>query len=438
MKRVCAAILFCWLIFFSSPPVVFGSGFLIIEQGAKSMGLAGAFTAIADDPSTLFNNPAGITQLEGTQVAVGNTFIRNDQRYDVDSDLFSGVTYNEKMGHKTYYLPHFYVTQTINEKVAWGFGYNSLFGIGTDWPDSSVGNTTADETYIKTYNFNPNIAVKLNPGLSISLGLHYLRFKTQILRQVGLPGLTPVASYESSVLLGMGPEQLGRLKLDARGGDWGYDVGLLYALNPAWKVGFHFRSDMEIEISRQEGTVDFVPNSLSGIPLRSHTHANTEVGLPGIFAVGIATTTFPDWTIGVDAQYTTWNHFNDIAITVEPALVIGGSSYSNLPALEEDWENTWSFHLGAEYRYTENFAVRAGYFYDKTPIPDRTLGAILPGSDRHNFSLGCGYTKEYWSVDVAYLWSNFENRSTHSNYQGFDASYESNFHLLGITLTKKM
>jgi len=438
MKRTCSIFLLYWIIFFSSIPSAFSSGFLIIEQGAKSMAMAGAFTAIADDPSTMFNNPAGITQIPGSRVSIGNTFIRNDQKYEVPSDLFPGFTYDEKMDSRTFFLPHFYVTHQMNEKVTLGFGYNTPFGVGANWSDESVGNSTANETHVKSYDFNPNIAFKVNPRLSLAVGAHYLRFKTQIIRQVGLPGLPAVASYETAVLLGLGPQQLGRLKIDARGGGWAYNVALLYELNDYWKVGFHYRSDMDIDISRSESTVDFVPNPLTGIPFRSHTYGKTDVGLPGIFFAGIATTAITKWNLAFDLQYTTWNHFDDIEITVEPDLVIGMNSLRNLPALEEDWENTWSFHFGAEYQYTENFAVRTGYFYDKTPIPDRTLGAILPGSDRHNFSLGCGYTRGDWTLDAAYLWSNFENRSTRTNYEGFNASYDSNFHLLGLTLTRTL
>ncbi|TYB81177.1 MAG: hypothetical protein FXF54_14905 [Kosmotoga sp.] len=43
------------------PTFVFANGFQINEQGAKALGMGGAFVAQADDPSALYFNPAGIT-----------------------------------------------------------------------------------------------------------------------------------------------------------------------------------------------------------------------------------------------------------------------------------------------------------------------------------------------------------------------------------------
>jgi long-chain fatty acid transport protein len=426
---------------FSSHSRAWGAGFLIFEQGAKAMGMAGAFTATADDPSAIFNNAAGITQLPGTQLSIGNTFIRNDQKYEVPRELTMGPDFHEEMQSRTFFLPHLYLTHRINDQVTFGFGYYSPFGIGTNWSDTSVGNTVADEAHLKTYDFNPNFAFKIDPKLSLAIGLHYVRAKAQIIRWVGLPGATPVQSYELNAIIpppigtGLGANQLGRFKLDARGGAFAVNLGLRYRFSEFWNFGFSYRTDSNIQVSRSQATVDFSPNALLGGG-KERTHAKTNLGLPAIFLAGISTTMFDKWTFEFDAQYTTWNDFDDIEINLKPGLAsLGGVTDLTL---EEDWTNGWGFHLGTEYKYTDNLAVRAGYFYDTNPIPDETLGPILPDSDRHNFSLGCGYTKGDWILDLAYMWSKFENRSTRKNEQDFNAFYKSNFHLLGFTLTKKL
>lgn len=446
MKKTALFLFLISVVWCSSVLPVSGAGFLVFEQGSKAMGMAGAFTATADDPSAIFNNPAGITQLSGTHVSIGNTFVRNDQKYDVDG---ASTSYHEEMASRTFFLPHLYLTHEMNDKLTLGFGYYTPFGIGTDWADNAVGNSVANEAHIKTYDFNPNLAYKMNPKLSLALGVHYLRLKTQIIRNVGLadfrPDLyTPVASYETFDVTGQSAEQLGRLKLDARGGGWAYNLGLLYKINEFWKAGISYRSDMKVEISRSESTVDWRPSgNLMPVQLIStHAYGYTKLGLPGIFLAGVSTTMFDKWNIEFDVQYTTWNHFDDLVVKLEPGLNYtssGTPGVSNqLSTLQEDWKNVWGFHLGTEYKYTDNFAVRTGYFYDKNPIPDRNLGPILPDSDRHSFSLGCGYTRGDWTLDTAYMYSHFKNRSTDSNYQNFNASYKSDFHLLGVTVTRKI
>ncbi|MDX1764376.1 MAG: OmpP1/FadL family transporter [bacterium] len=442
MKRLVGALLFCFMVSLLSAPTVWGAGFLDLEQGTKARGMAGAFTATADDPSAIFHNVAGITQLPGTQLSIGNTLVRNDQKYSVPRELTLGPDFTEEMQSRTYILPHLYLTHRINDKVTFGFGFNTPFGIGTNWSDRSVGNAVADEAHLKTYDFNPNLAFKIDPKLSLAIGFHYVRAKAQIIRRVGLPGFTPVQSYELNALIppptgtGLGTEQAGRFKLDARGGTFAVNFGLLYKVNEFWNLGFSYRSDSNIDVSRSEATVDFAPNPLRGLPVgKERTYAKTKLGLPGIFLAGIATTMFDRWTWEFDVQYTTWNDFDDIEINLKPGLTtLGGVTDLTL---EEDWTNGWGFHLGTEYRYTDNFAVRAGYFYDTKAVPDETLGPILPDSDRHNFSLGCGYTKGHWTLDMAYMFSNFENRSTEKNDQDFNASYKTNFHLLGMTVTRR-
>ena len=462
MKRLAAAILVVPFALVWTATAE-GAGFLVFEQGAKAMGMAGAFTAQADDPSGIFNNAAGISQIPGSRVSVGNTFVRNDQKYDVDRATVAGDPYHEEMASRTFYLPHLYVTHQLDDRLTLGFGAFSPFGIGTDWPDNAVGNTVANEASIKTYDLNPNLALRVGPKLSVAVGLHYTRATIQIQRNVGgdtfVKGLSPVASWEL-----LGAEQFGRLKVDARAGGWAYNVGLLYRLNEFWKAGFSYRGHTKLEVSRNQGAVKWTPSSktladlavlnplLALVPVNplvaTSTRGYTRLSLPGIFLAGISTTAIPDWTLEFDLQYTTWNHFDDIQIQVEPplqlhpALVTAGlaasASVPVLSTMEEDWENTWGFHLGAEYRYNDHLAARAGYFFDKNPVPDRTLGAILPDADRHNFSLGFGYTRGPWTVDAAYMWSHFENRTTHDNYQGFNASYRTDFHLLGVTVTRAL
>src|SRR5512143_3819169 len=51
------------------------AGFRLPEAGAKAMGMGFAFTAQADDPSAIYFNPAGLTQLDGQNVMVGGTYI---------------------------------------------------------------------------------------------------------------------------------------------------------------------------------------------------------------------------------------------------------------------------------------------------------------------------------------------------------------------------
>src|SRR5512141_2591601 len=56
----------------------FAAGFRLLESGSKAMGMGFAFTAQADDPSAIYFNPAGLTQLKGQNLMVGVTYVREN------------------------------------------------------------------------------------------------------------------------------------------------------------------------------------------------------------------------------------------------------------------------------------------------------------------------------------------------------------------------
>ena len=56
----------------------FAAGFRLPEAGAKAMGMGFAFTAQADDPSAIYFNPAGLTQLKGNNLKLGVTYVKEN------------------------------------------------------------------------------------------------------------------------------------------------------------------------------------------------------------------------------------------------------------------------------------------------------------------------------------------------------------------------
>ena len=63
--------------------------FLSIGQGTRAAGMGSAFVALADDPSALYWNPAGITKVNGVGFIVDHTMWIADIDYN-----FLGLTYN--------------------------------------------------------------------------------------------------------------------------------------------------------------------------------------------------------------------------------------------------------------------------------------------------------------------------------------------------------
>ncbi len=123
------------------PAFLFANGFDIYEQSAKAVGLGGAFIAQADDPSAIFFNPAGIVQLEGTQLSVGVCAIRPTMQFKTDGNPAMGTAPGQTWTIKDHVwpIPNAYLTHRINNNISAGIGMFSHFGLGVNWPNTFEG-----------------------------------------------------------------------------------------------------------------------------------------------------------------------------------------------------------------------------------------------------------------------------------------------------------
>lgn len=154
----------------------FGAGFALYEGSARGNALGGALVGRADDPSALFFNPAGITQLTGTQMMAGATFImpRTDVTTHSPTSSSPGITTTTESN--VWMPPHFYLTYQATDKVWLGLALFSPFGLGTEFNENWAGKYSNYKAVIQTVTINPNIAVKLNDQISLAAGLDVMYF----------------------------------------------------------------------------------------------------------------------------------------------------------------------------------------------------------------------------------------------------------------------
>src|SRR5690606_22750504 len=120
----------------------------------------GAFAAQADDPSAIYYNAAGITQLEGTQVLGGFTFIyapgsefEPSAQFSFAPDTTNPVAARSAdAAGKIFTLPTLFATTKVGDRTAIGFGLYVPFGLQVDWPDDWDGrNITTFDSIRATY-----------------------------------------------------------------------------------------------------------------------------------------------------------------------------------------------------------------------------------------------------------------------------------------------
>lgn len=401
------------VIAFSLVGTLWASGFQINEHGAKAMAMSGAFTAIANDASAVYFNPAGMTQLDGTQIMGGLTIIAPASKfrgvspeiteYEIESKLFTPI--------------NVYATHKINDDWAVGLGVNNPFGLGTLWPKDWVGKYIAVDTEVRTFFFAGNVAYKISEQLSIAAGVNFVYGDVKIER------FNSLAPFEGSTYI----------QLEGDGTAWGFNAALLYKPAKKLSVGVSFRSETKLDF-KGESSNDASEIVAANVP-SGKINATLKTPMNLTFGLGYFPT--DEWTVSADFQYIGWSSYDKLEVTFEESGVVSSSA--------RDYQNSWIARLGAEYNFCDPFVLRGGLLYDSNPVKDELVEPTLPDADRIGFNVGFGYdVTETFVIDVAYLFLRFTEReitnsevSYTDGFAAFNGVYNSTAHLFGIDFTYK-
>ncbi len=363
----------------------YAGGFQIAEQGVKAMGMGNAFTAVADDPSAQWFNPAGSAFQPGTQIMTGADIIIVPST-DFNTNSFNPAnpaTTSSKS--KLIGVPHFYASHNFeNSPLTIGLGVNSAFGLESDWPVTAPFATSNTFSQIKTVNVNPNVTWQINPNLAIAAGFDYVRlFKVRLNNTAQL--------------------------LEGKGDGWGANVALLYR-NDQFRFGVSYRTRVKLDI--KNGTVIGGPALATlGNPqaVGAVGTASTKLVLPDQLNVGLAYMPNEDWIFSLDIDWVNWKTFDNLDFRYAPSAVASAlTGGTNFRTLRENWSATVAVRVGAQWQFTPDISLRGGYSFDPTPVSDPFFTPGIPDRDRHLFTLGAGYdVNKAMTLDVAYMYVYF-------------------------------
>ncbi len=414
MKRLIHWLAAALLLLFILSPESYAAGFRLPDQSASAMGMAGAFVGQADDASAAWYNPAGMTQLAGTQVAGGMIAIYPSLTHETAS----GQT---DVAERQFHFPaHFYATHSLNDRTAIGISINNPFGLSTDWSDTSATRYVATFSNIVTTAINPSLAFQATPDLSLAFGLTYVSMRATMEK---LANFGPAGQYDS--------------RLAGDGDGWGANLAALYKVSEAMHIGLTYRSRIKVDL---DGTA-----SLTGAgPLASSAPGSSSITLPDLIDLGISYKVSEKLRLNADIDYTMWSTYDRLVVTSNTILQITTllGSPTDTQTSEKQWKDVWCLRFGAQYTLSEQWKLRGGLVYDQNPMPDSHFETSDPDSDRIGVTAGFGYSAGRMTVDASYMYLKFLNR-TISNSQMDDqtpdpsvlnGTYRSQAHLFALTV----
>ena len=368
------------------------AGFALIENSASGMGTAFAGgSAIADDASTVYFNPAGIVRLSGEQAIAAAHFVAPQAKFKNQGS--TAVIGNAPLsggnddGGQNALLGNFYYTLPIDDKLTFGFGVNTPFGLEITYDKNWVGRYHAVESNLLTANFNPSVAYQFNDKFSVGFGLsgQYI-------------DVTLSSAIDFGSLVGV-PQQLdGFAKLTGDDFSFGFNTGALFQLNKSTRFGIAYRSEIKHTL---KGDANFtVPDAASPVTAGGafvDTGITAKVSLPQTISVSGFHEINNDIAVMADITWTGWNSFQELRIQydnpVQPDSVT-----------TEDWNNVYRIAIGAQYQLNNQWLLRTGIAYDESPVPSAERRTPrLPGSDRKWLSFGASYAlRENIKIDMGY------------------------------------
>ncbi|MEN8153186.1 MAG: outer membrane protein transport protein [Acidobacteriota bacterium] len=361
---------------------IYSNGLNLNGVGTKAISMGGAFIGIADDFSAIFWNPAGLTQMENASISAFSSFIMPTGTYTYAPAGIDMET--EKETHPAPALGYF---KPVSEKLVVGLAAYAISGAGASWDGSKLvpfntyagyGDFTAYtwSSKVAALAFSPVAAYKVSDKLSLGASLNVVY---------------GMLDFEKEALGGQYTENL-------TGTGFGATFGAMFKPSEKFSVGFTFKTPIKLTL---KGDVD-MPGlaAVPGMPVSSA--ATREITWPMWAGAGIAFRPNEKLTISFDVQYTNWAKLQEIGMEYDQAywkINMGAGSVEDNSSFHLNWDDAVQYRVGFEYKISDSFALRGGYYSDPSPAPDTTLMILLPQINYNAVSLGVGYKTEKIVVD---------------------------------------
>jgi len=359
---------------------------LSARGGAFGGGPASGMVGRADDASAVAYNPAGLTQIPGTQVMAGLAAVALNLDLETENHWCSN-------SHQVWPIPHAYISHQLNDKVWLGAGMFTRWGLGHSYPDGWAGSDFANGANVGlghgvgkalksitmlTSTINPTIAYKLNDVWSVAGGVSYT---------------WGYLSLNNQFYMGGNPGADIRIHSE-NGRSFGYNLALHAKFNEHWSAGLTYRSHERMKFNgslRVRGPLTGLLDSLG----TRNSRGKATIVLPDVISLGLAYKPTDRLSFEADVAYTVWSRWRNLQVDFYDATSINE---------QKNWRDTWALSLSAEYWLYDWLALRAGFLYETSPLNGEMYhDYLIPTNGRLQASVGLGMKYEDWTLDFAYI-----------------------------------
>ncbi len=353
------------------------AGFQLAEYSSTGLGRAYAGeAAMADNASSQWRNPALLTELEGTQLSIGAIYV--NPNIDIEGEvnhthLGKTSASSEDFAHDAV-IPNFYLAHRLNDQFALGLALSTNYGMSTDLGKDFAAAHFGNEASIITKEANFNIAYKLDEAVSFGAGLRFVMGE-------GSFGASAPAKNLASL-----PQGSTLKYMEGDDTAWGWQVGSLWHINESHRLGFTYKSEVELKL---EGYAEGVGFGLGTHVPMTRDNGSMTLALPATAELASFHQINDNVALHASFNWTDWSSFKELRADLDTL----GSQMVKV----ENWEDNYRFALGATYQLNPEWALRSGVAYDTSAVSDKNRTTTIPETDRTWLSVGTTYA---WSQQL--------------------------------------
>lgn len=389
----------------------YAAGFQLSEQSAIQMGRAMAGAGIVgDDLSAVHYNPAGMTLLSGTRMQATGTWVA------VNLDYEGNYGQSENGRLKGQAIPAGFITHQINDSLWAGLGLTVPYGMGTEYGEGWEGRERGTESMILTFDINPNLAWKVNDKLSVGGGISLQYAKAEL-------GSGRIVSKNGHTINS-------NVKGDSWA--WGWNVGVMFQPVETVRLGLAYRSNISHNADGHT-TLNNVPVKTDNGLVLTNIRSDMEVRIktPDTITFSATWEATDALRLSGTARWSKWSNFHSLDVQ---NLDLAGTQFSNT-VVENNWDDTWFFSVGADYKLNGQWTIRGGVAYDQGPVENQYRMAVIPDADRWWFAIGSSFhwTKDFQTdVGFAHLHGVHERSLYNSKHEEIGKFRKLDAYIIGI------
>jgi long-chain fatty acid transport protein len=399
---------------------MFAGGYRVSIQGQKQLAMGHTGVAVVNSAEVAFFNPAGMSFLDKKfNLSVGGNALFAKTRYQ-DSQ-YNRTAATDNMGTPF----SLYATYKIADWISAGLAVYTPYGSSVAWDQDWAGAHLVNNIDLQAIFIQPTISLKIEDIFSIGGGPIFVNGSVNFNRN-----LTPNPVLSNN---GSGTD----VTLDAKGiSAMGYNVGMMFKLTNQVTFGADYRSEIIMEARGGDATFSDVPAIAAGT--FTNTTFSADLPLPAELTAGISYKPSDKWLFAFDYNYTKWDVYKSLDVDFDNAIP---TSFN-----PRNYKNSSTFRFGAQYKATEKFTLRGGYYIDESPVQDGYFAPETPRNDSVGYTGGFTYqVNSKLGIDMSFLYlhfdevnnsyDHFDDPTTNTGLSSFGGTYKSTVFSPGIGIT---